>query len=67
MTWVKMGGYKIDCHIVAEDRMDLRPKNKNMSVGEDFIKPSTMEAARPAGESAGARAIKTLIFSFNWG
>ena len=32
---------------------------------EDFIKPSTMGAAKPAGLKAGANAMKTFIFSFS--
>ena len=32
---------------------------------DDFIRPSTMGAANPAGLIAGARAIKTLTFSLS--
>lgn len=31
----KMGGYKMDCHIVAEDKIDLRPKKRKSNVGLD--------------------------------
>jgi hypothetical protein len=33
MTLVKMGGYRMACHVVAEDRMALRPKNRYINVG----------------------------------
>jgi len=33
MTEANIGGYKMDCHIVADDKMDFRPKKRNKSVG----------------------------------
>lgn len=39
----------------------------NLYTDEDFIRPSTMDADRPAGLNAGARAIKTLIFWLSCG
>lgn len=32
-TREKMGGYRICCHIIAEDKMALRPNIRNNSVG----------------------------------
>lgn len=76
----------MDCHMTVDDKIDLRPKKRNMSVGlveweifqraghsqqqnthEVFIRPSTIGAASPAGLRAGAKAINTSIFLFNWG
>lgn len=33
IAFAKIGGYKIDCHIVADDKIDLRPKKRNMRPG----------------------------------
>ena len=33
MSVEKMGGYMIDCHMVADERIDFRPKKRNRSVG----------------------------------
>ena len=33
MSLVKMGGYMMACHMVADERIDFRPKNRNRSVG----------------------------------
>ena len=57
----------MDCHMVAEERMDLRPKKRYMRVGEAFMRLSTMGAERPGGAMAGARAMKTLIFWLSCG
>lgn len=42
-------------------------KRKINQTYEAFINQSTMGAARPAGLIAGARAMKTLTFSFSSG
>lgn len=62
-----MGGYRIDCHIVAELRMDRRPKRRKRTCGDALISASTIPLERPAGDIAGAKAMNTLTFSFNLG
>lgn len=37
----------IECHKVTEDRIDFRPKIRNTSVGDAFMRASTMGDARP--------------------
>lgn len=58
----------MDCHIVAELRMDRRPKRRNRTCGEALIRASTIPLERPAGDMAGAKAMKTLTcwFSLGW-
>lgn len=63
----KIGGYRIDCHIVAELRMERRPKRRKRTCGEAFINESTIPFERPAGDIAGARAMNTLTFSLSFG
>ena len=62
-----IGGYKIDCHMVAELNMLLRPKARKRTSGEALIKESTMPFRSPAGDIAGAKAIKTSILSLRVG
>ncbi len=63
----KIGGYKIDCHIVAELSILRRPKARNKTSGEAFTKASTTPLRRPAGDMAGASAMKTSTWSFRVG
>ena len=67
MMRTNIGGYSIDCHIVAELSMLLRPKARKRTSGEAFINESTIPFRSPAGDMAGARAIKTSILSFSVG
>jgi len=67
MKRTKMGGYRIDCHMVAEGRMVLRPNAKYSMSGEAFTKASTMPDATPLGDMAGANAMKTSTFSLSVG
>ena len=57
----------MDCHIVAELRMERRPKRRKRTCGEALTSASTMPFERPAGDMAGARAMKTLTWSFSLG
>lgn len=68
MSLLKMGGYKIVSHIVAELRMERRPNNKNRTEGDAVTSASTIPLDKPAGAIAGARAIKTLtwLLSLGW-
>lgn len=63
----KIGGYRIDCHILAELSMERRPNRRKRTCGEAFIRESTMPFERPAGDIAGASAINTLTLSFSLG
>ena len=65
MTLVKMGGYKICCQVEVEESIDFRPKKRKRSVGEDFISPSTIGAASPAGLIAGASAMKIFTLTLS--
>ena len=67
MIRTKIGGYKIDCHIVAEESMLLRPNARKSTSGEAFINASTTLCRSPAGDIAGARATKTSTLSFRVG
>jgi len=67
MILINMGGYKIDCHMVAELRIDLRPKSRKRTEGDALTRASTIPFDSPAGDMAGARAMKTLTWSFNLG
>ena len=60
MTFVNRGGYKIDCHIVAELRIERRPKRRYKTCGDALTSASTMPLESPAGDMAGASAMKTL-------
>jgi len=62
MRRTKTGGYKMDCHMRAEERMAQRPKIRKSKVGEAFMRPPTKGEERPLGRIAGERAMKTLIF-----
>jgi hypothetical protein len=35
---VNIGGYKMDCHIAAEERIDFRPKKRNNNVGLELVR-----------------------------
>ena len=63
----KIGGYKIDCHIVTELSMLLRPNARKRTSGEALTNESTIPFLRPAGDMAGARATKTSILSLSVG
>ncbi len=63
----KMGGYRMDCHMVADGRMVFRPNARYKMSGDAFTKASTMPDATPFGDMAGASAMKTSTFSFNVG
>ena len=63
----KIGGYNIDCQKVAEDKIDFLPNARKRTSGEALTKESTMPLLRPAGDMAGARAMKRLTFSFRGG
>ncbi len=62
-----IGGYRIDCHIVAELRMLRRPKARKRTSGEALTSASTTPFCRPDGAIAGARPMNTLTLSFNFG
>ena len=64
---VKMGGYSMFCHIVADDKIDLRPKARKRRSGLVLTKASTIPLLRPAGDIAGAKAMKRLILSLRSG
>jgi hypothetical protein len=38
ITLANIGGYMMDCHIGADDRMDFRPKKRNNKVGLKLVK-----------------------------
>ena len=67
MMRTNIGGYRIDCHMVAELRMLLRPKARKRTSGEAFINESTIPFRSPAGDIAGARAMKTSTLSLRVG
>jgi hypothetical protein len=67
MRRTKMGGYKMDCHIVADPRIARRPKARNKMSGEALTNESTIEELRPPGDMAGARAMKTSTLSLSVG
>ena len=67
ITRTKIGGYRMDCHMVAELRMLLRPKARKMTSGEAFINESTTLLYKPEGDMAGARAMKTSTLSLSVG
>lgn len=64
---MKIGGYRMLCHVVAELRMDRRPKRRKRTCGEALIRASTIPFFNPGTDIAGASAIKTLTCSFNLG
>ena len=47
--------------------MERRPKRRKRTCGEALTSASTMPFERPAGDMAGARAIKTLTWSLSLG
>jgi hypothetical protein len=55
------------CQKVVLLKIDFLPKNRYIRLGLDFIKASTTVLLRPAGLMAGARAMKTSIFSLSFG
>ena len=63
----KIGGYKIDCHIVDELRRLRRPKARKRTSGEAFTSESTTPFCKPVGDIAGANAMNTSTLSFNAG
>ena len=63
----KMGGYRIDCHMVAELNRLRRPNARNRTSGEALTRESTTPFLNPAGDMAGAKAMKTSTFSFKVG
>ena len=67
MIRTNIGGYRIDCHMTVELRMLLRPKARNITSGEALINASTTLLCKPAGDMAGARAMKTSTLSFSMG
>ena len=67
MMRVKIGGYSIACHIVAALSMLLLPKSRKITSGDALIKASTIPLERPAGDMAGAKAIKTSTLSLRRG
>lgn len=67
MMRTNIGGYKIDCHMVAELSMLRRPKAKKRTSGEALTKASTTPFRRPAGDMAGAKAMKTSTLSLRVG
>ena len=62
-----MGGYNIDCHMGVLLSRLCRPKARNKTSGDALTKASTTPFRRPAGDIAGASAMKTLTLSFNRG
>jgi hypothetical protein len=50
----------MDCHIVAELRIERRPNRRNKTCGDALMSASTIPFESPAGDIAGAKAIKTL-------
>jgi hypothetical protein len=67
MSLLKMGGYKMVSHIVAELRMERRPNKRNKTEGDAVTSASTIPLDKPAGAIAGARAMKTLIWLLSLG
>jgi hypothetical protein len=53
--------------MVAELRMERRPKRRKRTCGEALTRASTTLLESPAGDMAGARAMKTLTWSFSLG
>ena len=68
MMRTNIGGYKIDCHMVAELSMLRRPKAKKRTSGEALTKASTTPFRSPAGDMAGAKPMKTstLLLRVGW-
>ena len=64
---MKIGGYKIACHIVAELSIERLPKAKKSSSGDVLMKVSTIPCESPEGDIAGARATNMLTFSLRLG
>ena len=62
-----IGGYRIDCHIVAELRMLRLPKARKSTSGEALTSASTTPFCNPEGAIAGARPTKTLTLSLSLG
>lgn len=50
----------MDCHMVAELRIERLPNSRYSTCGDALTSASTMPLDKPAGDMAGARAIKTL-------
>lgn len=67
MILTKMGGYRIDCHIVVELKIDRRPKSRKSTCGDALTSASTTPLNSPAGDMAGANAMKTLTLSLSFG
>lgn len=67
MARTNMGGYRMDCHIVVELKIERRPNRRNKTCGDAFISESTTPFLKPAGDIAGARAMNTLTLSFSFG
>lgn len=55
-------------HNGAEARMARRPKSRYKTWGEDLMSASAIPLAKPGGDMAGARAMKTLtwVLSVGW-
>lgn len=55
-------------HNGAEARMARRPNSRYRTCGEDLMSASAMPLAKPGGDMAGARAMKTLtcLLSVGW-
>lgn len=53
--------------MVAELRIERRPNMRKRTWGEALTRASTIPVDRPAGDIAGARAIKTLTWSLSLG
>ena len=68
MMRTNIGGYNIDCHMVAELRMLRRPKAKKRTSGEALTRASTTPFRSPAGDMAGAKPMKTstLLLRVGW-
>lgn len=54
------GGYNSVSHMVAELKMERRPKRRNKTDGDALTSESTTPLDKPAGAIAGARAMNTL-------
>ena len=57
----------MDCHIVAEPSMLLLPKARKSNCGDALTSESTTLFRSPAGDIAGARAMKTSTLSLRVG
>lgn len=57
----------MDSQSGAEARMPLRPNMRNKTCGDALMRASAIPLARPGGDIAGARAMKTLTCWFNLG